>query len=101
MSISLKAILKSFSNFALIFFFIAELSATSTSHFDLAAFFASFSIAPIIGTKLSCPNFTASNISFSDNPDASDSTINTASFVPATTKSKLEFSKSFGDGLRM
>ena len=36
-----------------------------------------------------------------DKPDVSDSTISTASFVPATTKSKLDFSNSSFDGLRI
>ena len=42
--------------------------------------------------KLSWPNVTAPNISSSDNSFASDSTIRTASFVPATTRSRSEFS---------
>ena len=41
------------------------------------------------------------NITSSDKPDVSDSTISTASFVPATTKSKLEFSNSSFEGLRI
>ena len=44
----------------------------------------------ITSFALSCPNLTASSICFSDKPDASDSTIKTASAVPATTSSRLE-----------
>ena len=40
----------------------------------------------------SCPKLTASNIVFSDNSLASDSTINTPSEVPAITKSKVDSS---------
>ena len=50
----------------------------------------------IIGEKFSCPNLTASSICFSLRPEASDSTIKTASLVPATTKSNFDsFSCSF------
>ena len=51
-----------------------------------------------MGTKFLCPNFTASNITFSDNPDVSDSTIKTASLVPATTKSNSESFSCSKDG---
>ena len=54
----------------------------------------------VAGTKFSWPNLTAFNISSSFNPLVSDSTIRTASFVPATTRSNFEFSNSFFDGLR-
>ena len=49
-----------------------------------------------MGTKFLCPNLTAFNISSSVKPFVSDSTINTASLVPATTKSNFDsFSCSF------
>ena len=41
---------------------------------------------------------TASNITFSVNPDVSDSTMRTASLVPATTKSNSEFFNSSTEG---
>ena len=47
-------------------------------------------MALITGTNFSWPNLTASNICFSVRPEVSDSTIKTASFVPATTKSNLD-----------
>ena len=51
------------------------------------------SIILMTGIKLSCPNLTADNICSSVRPLASDSTIKTASLVPATTNSNDEFCK--------
>ena len=62
---------------------------------------ASSSIISITGTNPSWPNLTAFNISSSVKPLASDSTIKTASFVPATTRSSFESLSSALVGLRM
>ena len=62
--------------------------------------FAKSSIILITGTNPSWPNFTAFNISSSVKPLASDSTIKTASLVPATTRSNLEFLSSVFDGFK-
>ena len=98
LSISLNAFLKSASTAPAIFFLTSEWSISSTAHLGFPAFFARLSMALITGAKLSCPNLTASSITFSDNPEVSDSTIRTASLVPATTRSSSEASNSFGDG---
>ena len=69
-----------------------DISSFSNSLGSLAAFSAKLIIASMTCPKLSCPNVTAPNITSSDNSFASDSTIKTASFVPATTRSRSESS---------
>ena len=96
-----KAFLRSSVNVDSNFFFTSDKSFFSTFHSGFLHSFASSSIIWITGTNPSCPNLTAFNISSSDKPLASDSTISTASLVPATTKSKLEFSNSAFEGLRI
>ena len=59
------------------------------SHGSLAAFSASLMIAWMTGWKCLWPNMTASSICFSGSSLASDSTIITASCVPATTRSSV------------
>ena len=65
----------------------AALSETASSRGSLAAFSASWMMAWITGWKCRWPNITAPSITSSDSSLASDSTISTASWVPATTRS--------------
>ena len=73
-------------------FSISDISFFSKSLGSFAAFSAKLIIASITWEKLSCPKVTAPSICSSDNSLASDSTIKTASFVPATTRSSAEVS---------
>ena len=57
---------------------------------SLAALSASLMIASITGWKPLWPNMTAPSMSSSDSSLASDSTISTASPVPATTRSSFD-----------
>ena len=63
------------------------MSVTIRSRGSLAAFSASLMIASITGWKCRWPNITAPSMISSDSSFASDSTIITASCVPATTRS--------------
>ena len=61
--------------------------ACAKSRGSFAAFSASWMIASITGWKWRWPNITAPSMISSDSSLASDSTISTASWVPATTRS--------------
>src|SRR6516225_5579955 len=65
----------------------AAVSDTCSSRGSFAAFSASLMMASITGWKWRWPNITAPSITSSLSSFASDSTINTASCVPATTRS--------------
>ena len=65
----------------------AALSTTTRSRGSFAAFSASLMIASITGWKCRWPNITAPSMISSVSSLASDSTISTASAVPATTRS--------------
>ena len=82
-----------------IFFSNSDKSFFSTTHCFFPQSLTNASIAAITGTNFSCPNLTASNIIFSDKPEVSDSTIKTASLVPATTRFKFDCSISSLVGL--
>ena len=69
------------------FVFSSLSSFSGTSRGSLAAFSAMRIHASITGWNSLWPNITAPSITSSDNSSASDSTIRTASCVPATTKS--------------
>ena len=101
MSIVAKAFVKSAVNSSPSFFLTSDKSFFWTVHSGFLHSFASSSIISITGTKPLWPNLTASNITSSVKPLVSDSTISTASLVPATTKSKVEFSSSAFDGFNM
>jgi hypothetical protein len=66
----------------------SEMSSSGTSRGALAAFSARSMIASITGWYPLWPNMTASSIICSESSWASDSTIMTASAVPATTRSR-------------
>ena len=68
----------------------AEVSAGAKSRGSRAAFSASRMMASITGWKPAWPTITALSIVSSDSCFASDSTISTASPVPATTRSSEE-----------
>ena len=77
----------------------ARRPATSKSRGSLAACSASSMIASITGWKPRWPNITAPSMMSSDSSLASDSTISTASAVPATTRSSLVSAISSSVGL--
>ena len=70
----------------------SDKSAVAKSRGSLAAFSARRMIASITGWKCLWPNITAPSITSSESSLASDSTISTASWVPATTRSRLDSS---------
>ena len=96
-----KAFFRSSVKSASNLFLTSDKSFFSTTQSGFLHSLASSSIISITGTNPSWPNLTAFNISSSVNPLASDSTIKTAFFVPATTKSNFESFSCSLDGLRM
>ena len=74
--------------------------AVSTSHLGLPASRASASMASMAACIRSWPNMTASSITDSGSIFASDSTISTAFFVPATTRSRSDAAVCSKVGLR-
>ena len=68
-------------------FSTALVSGCAKSRGSLAAFSASWMMAWITGWMCRWPNITAPSMISSDSSLASDSTISTASWVPATTRS--------------
>ena len=99
LSLIANAAVRSALNTSEIFFSNSDKSFFSTTHCFFPQSLTNASIAAITGTNFSCPNLTASNIIFSDKPEVSDSTIKTASLVPATTRFKFDCSISSLVGL--
>ena len=86
-----KALLRSFSaNLAISAINVLLGSGADQSHGSFAASFAKSLMSLITFLAALCPSKTASNITFSLSSFASDSTISTASLVPATTKSSSD-----------
>ena len=94
-----NAVRSSPSTSSLIFSFSPDVSAGRKFQGSLAAFSASLMMALMTGWKPRWPNITASSICASGSSLASDSTIITASCVPAMTRSSALLAISSSSGL--